>query len=89
MKLLAFQIGVNRVWEACLDRSEFSLIFGIFFFDLSMILGFPWVSQGTPKILVPISFRNILALLEPLQGPDGCLKVIFVDFEYFFLAILD
>ena len=79
------QIGVNQLWGALLNRSEFWSIFGPHFFDFLVIFGFPRGSQGTPKIWLATSFTAILLLLEPLQGPDACLEVIFVDFCYFFM----
>ena len=45
-----------------------------------MIFESPRGAQETPKILFPTSFRTILVHLEPLQGPDACLEVIFIDF---------
>ena len=78
-------ILLNRLWEALLNHSDFWSIFGSHFFDFLTILGSPRGSQGTPKIWLPTSFTAILLLLEPLQGPDACLEVIFVDFCYFFM----
>ena len=72
------QIGVNQLWGALLNRSEFWSIFGPHFFDFLMIFGFPRGSQGTPKIWLATSFRAMLLLLEPLQGPDASLEVIFI-----------
>ena len=77
--LWAPQILLNQLWEALVNHSEIWSIFGHHCFDFLMIFGSPRGFQGTPKILGRTSFWAILLHLEPLQGPDACLEMIFVD----------
>ena len=94
LKLLATP---NR-YKSALGGSFESFCFFIdfwtsFFFWLFCECWVPKGVPGIPKIWLPTSFFVILVHLEPLQGPDACLELIFIDllwfFDCFFLVIVD
>ena len=81
------QIGVNQLWGALLNRSEFWSIFGPHFFDFLVIFGFPRGSQGIPRDpRVPAGGPSepIVDPGDPREPPEAsCIYFMIINLSWF------